>query len=572
MSVNNLIQQVLGNPGKYSVQELQRMMKDGLLPSYVVVPIIQDKVQQQKQMQQAQSLQQPPVSQQPSIAQQIMQEAANSQPQGVPSLSSNLPAEYARGGIVSFDEGGTAYGTAVEGSEGDAQAIEEAKKRKAQEVGFAMRMGAPEAAWRPYYAPSANNPPNPAPSGYAVPNVSGSPFDEFLMLSNQAARGEVGTPPTPMGVPQQTIDYKPPTPPTPAAPPAAPQQSYPRVSTGKPVDYNQQLLNTLSTVKNQATNLLGQTGKSTVDLLNEQKLQQAKDFATGEATLRKVFAESKVPGQAYEGLQRELQKQAENEGAEKEQAKNMAIFKAGLAMMAGTSPHALVNIGQGALVGADDYQKAADKLKKAAEQRTMLMAHIEQARRAEQLGERDKAMALEVQIYESKRKFEDNFMTALTHAGIGDRRVAADIYSHALSGGLHFAGQVTNAQINAQKAAQIANAHMAMEQKKIDVQEARLDAATKAAENRAYQQGIKLISEQEKQQVLKEALGPLPKMPDTSSPAYSIVKKKFDAGMKALALSKATVDVGGTTANYPLATPTGTSPFSLNDVYKNLGQ
>jgi len=99
---DDMIQKVLGNPGKYSIQQLQAAMQSGTLPAYVVVPIIQDKVQQQKQMQAAMQQQQPPQS---TVAEQVMQEAAQ-MGGGVEQLPSNLPQEYAEGGIVAFGDGG----------------------------------------------------------------------------------------------------------------------------------------------------------------------------------------------------------------------------------------------------------------------------------------------------------------------------------------------------------------------------------------------------------------------------------------------------------------------------------
>ena len=97
-----------GDAEKLSVQQLQQSMRDGVLPAYIGMPILQQKVQEQKQAQaQAQAQQTTP---QP-IAQQIESEAQGltrppmqmaQAPQGVGSLPSNLPEEYAQGGIIAF--------------------------------------------------------------------------------------------------------------------------------------------------------------------------------------------------------------------------------------------------------------------------------------------------------------------------------------------------------------------------------------------------------------------------------------------------------------------------------------
>jgi len=91
-----------------SVQQLQQAMRDGSLPAYIGMPILQDKVQKEKQAQIAMQGQQAAPQ---SIAQQIEGEAQNlhrpqaPMPQGVNSLPSNLPEEYAQGGIIGFAKG-----------------------------------------------------------------------------------------------------------------------------------------------------------------------------------------------------------------------------------------------------------------------------------------------------------------------------------------------------------------------------------------------------------------------------------------------------------------------------------
>jgi hypothetical protein len=58
---------------KLSIPQLQQAMRDGTLPPYVGIPLLQKKVQMQKQMQMASQLQQP---KKPSIAEQVNQEAS----------------------------------------------------------------------------------------------------------------------------------------------------------------------------------------------------------------------------------------------------------------------------------------------------------------------------------------------------------------------------------------------------------------------------------------------------------------------------------------------------------------
>jgi hypothetical protein len=82
---------------KLSIPQLQKSIQDGIIPAYVGVPLLQDKLKQQK------AASNPQQSAQPPIAQQVMAEASQ---HGIDSAPSNLPTEMAGGGIVAFDNGG----------------------------------------------------------------------------------------------------------------------------------------------------------------------------------------------------------------------------------------------------------------------------------------------------------------------------------------------------------------------------------------------------------------------------------------------------------------------------------
>lgn len=96
----------MGMAEKLSVAQIQKAVQDGTLPAYVGVPLIQDKLKQQQMAQaSAQRQQQPP--QQAPIADQIMQAAnASEQARGLEEARSNLPTEYAQGGIIGYLGGG----------------------------------------------------------------------------------------------------------------------------------------------------------------------------------------------------------------------------------------------------------------------------------------------------------------------------------------------------------------------------------------------------------------------------------------------------------------------------------
>lgn len=86
----------MGDADKLSIPQLQQSIQNGTIPAYIGVPLLQEKVKQQKAMQASMAAPQGPAK--PPVAQQVMQEA-----QGVSALPSNLPEEgYADGGIVAF--------------------------------------------------------------------------------------------------------------------------------------------------------------------------------------------------------------------------------------------------------------------------------------------------------------------------------------------------------------------------------------------------------------------------------------------------------------------------------------
>lgn len=85
---------------KLSVPQLQQAVKNGTIESWIGIPMIQERMKDQKQAQAAAAAQQP---QQPKVAEQVLMEAAQ---QGLDGLPTNLPQQYAQGGIIGYAEGG----------------------------------------------------------------------------------------------------------------------------------------------------------------------------------------------------------------------------------------------------------------------------------------------------------------------------------------------------------------------------------------------------------------------------------------------------------------------------------
>lgn len=108
----SIAQQIMSNPSRYSIQELQQAMDNGLVPAYIAIPLIQDKTQKQQQMQMAMAGQNAPGEEQPTVAEEVLQQADWAK--GIDALPSELPADgYAPGGIVAFEEGGDVPGYAA---------------------------------------------------------------------------------------------------------------------------------------------------------------------------------------------------------------------------------------------------------------------------------------------------------------------------------------------------------------------------------------------------------------------------------------------------------------------------
>ena len=99
-----------------------------------------------------------------------------------------------------------------------------------------------------------------------------------------------------------------------------------------------------------------------------------------------------VDPEFYKKQSEELLAQREALKGERSEAGNMALLKAGLATMAGTSPFALVNLGKGAEAGVEQYGKDIKDIK--AENRLLKQADmkLKEAQNAQQRGDAQGAL------------------------------------------------------------------------------------------------------------------------------------------------------------------------------------
>jgi len=91
-----IAQKILANPAKYSLQQLTDGVQSGVIPAYIGIPLIQERIQDEKE---AQAM--PMAQNQPPIAEQVLAESS-----GIDKLPSGLPQSYAGGGIIAFANGG----------------------------------------------------------------------------------------------------------------------------------------------------------------------------------------------------------------------------------------------------------------------------------------------------------------------------------------------------------------------------------------------------------------------------------------------------------------------------------
>jgi hypothetical protein len=207
--IADIDKRILLSPDKYSVQQIQNGMQNGVINKLIGDPVLADKIKEQQMASAPQPQQQPtidqqineqaarlsrgahPPMQQPQMQQPQMQPQMQAQqPQGLPAAQSNLPTFNAYdGGIVAFGDGGDVKHF----KEGDSvysnfmNAINPYTPENQKNPGLISRLmqDVPEAYKK--YAPNFNNPfvskdaKSLVPKNYTVPND----------LENEAERGNV---------------------------------------------------------------------------------------------------------------------------------------------------------------------------------------------------------------------------------------------------------------------------------------------------------------------------------------------------------------------------------------------
>lgn len=168
--------------------------------------------------------------------------------------------------------------------------------------------------------------------------------------------------------------------------------------------------------------------RSAIERQSQQYLKD-EDAAINQARMRREAAAANQ-GKAYTGREALLKKEEEESKGQLEQSKAFAIINAGLAMMAGSSPNALKNIAEGAMVGTKQYQGAISDFNKAAKERQKAMADIENARRAEDRDDAKAQLLFEDRADERMANARKFGIDAIMGAGIKSAEIAARIYDN----------------------------------------------------------------------------------------------------------------------------------------------
>jgi hypothetical protein len=152
--------------------------------------------------------------------------------------------------------------------------------------------------------------------------------------------------------------------------------------------------------------------------------------------------------EAYKKYEARLQKEEAEATTDKDKAVGMSIFKAGLAMMSGTSQNAFENIGKGAMVGLEDQQAALKDFKKAQRERDKAFGDIEAARLADKRGDLKTKLELENRAADRNSNAEGRMVEGIAKLFDTNKTNARGIYQTGIEQANQ--NQRTQAQINAE--------------------------------------------------------------------------------------------------------------------------
>lgn len=370
------------NPNKLMAQ--LRMMPDQQLIQYAqmhkndpyIFPMAFQESNTRKQMRAA--AQNPQAAQAPKVVDQNLQEMAQPMPedQGIATLPAPNMQNMAGGGIVAFDDGGEvpgyAGGTLVD-------QVEAANQTSLRNTGFPLSPAQRARLEQTIKANLAQ-----AAAGRAA-GAAGRPFDPRAYTPQAAP------------APADEIKYDPATAtrrsmyPEQSAPPPAPSSVLPKPAA-------EPGLPSIVPTKFERTTLPSANVEDTLKLYDQAmpanivdplaKQREEANAPAIQAAGRQVSLFEQEVQSRKPAFEERLKKLDEKEGRVKsmeDRNVNMSLLEAGLAMMAGDSPHAFVNIGKGSQVGLKSYTEGLAKVEAARDKMDEARARIEEFRRNEDM-------------------------------------------------------------------------------------------------------------------------------------------------------------------------------------------
>lgn len=352
MSVTNIMGR-LDMAEKLTIPQLRVAIQNGSLPAYIGIPLLQNKIQMRKRLDQSKNTQEQATT---PVAEQVMQESA--QYGGIDGLPSGLPIQapqgMAEGGIVALQAGGGAgeqyrrinprTGQPYTDSEMAAGLqYEDAKTNMATNAGnfWGQVVDYGRSAWD-------------KAQGFAGQYGGKALFDKFAASEKEQATTQPAPTPTPAVS----------TPPAPK-PDALADKAPPSTDSQKQI----------------APPAKNTKGVGIAALPGSQA-----------AVAPETPTDIEKPRSALDDYVDMLMKERGNAQMSRDDAKNMALIQAGLAIMAGESPNALTNIGVGAQTGLAAYSNARKELAEAEANRMKQLVSIAGVK--EQLGREDRKLDL----------------------------------------------------------------------------------------------------------------------------------------------------------------------------------
>jgi len=141
--------------------------------------------------------------------------------------------------------------------------------------------------------------------------------------------------------------------------------------------------------------------------------------------LAQFDARQKGAADADKPARERIQSREQELAAQRKQAKNFAIIRAGLAMMSGESPHALVNIGRGLSKGLEGYAVDTAKIDEAREGLRSELDRLDQLRQQAMSAAGEKRDNLVVEMRKAEIAARNAFKKTATAAGVQADNVVA---------------------------------------------------------------------------------------------------------------------------------------------------